>query len=174
MQPALQALSRVRLYPPPHQPHPITGIRTNAGEVVLFAWIEHLKERWADLAPQPEPAAGASDADAALAAELQAAELLDAGDEEGGGGGGEARTRWAAAGRSEEDAELQQALAEVAATVVHGEPVTERRSTFQVLFTLNVGSGLQLLQEVCTGPPCVSCRACPAGAPGAGHQHAAR
>ena len=106
------------------------------GEVVLWQWVEHLKERWANLAPQPaaEDAAAAAgagagaDADAALAAELQAAELSEGGDEAGAGERRQRQARGLAAG----DPELERALAEVAETVVHGEPFTERRSTFQV------------------------------------------
>ncbi|KAI7845864.1 hypothetical protein COHA_000598 [Chlorella ohadii] len=105
------------------------------GEVVLWQWVEHLKERWANLAPQPaaEDAAAAAgagagaDADAALAAELQAAELSECGDEAGAGERRQRQARGLAAG----DPELERALAEVAETVVHGEPFTERRSTFQ-------------------------------------------
>ncbi|KAL4442964.1 hypothetical protein ABPG77_008455 [Micractinium sp. CCAP 211/92] len=100
------------------------------GEVVLWTWLEHLRERWADLAPQKqasgreEPAGAGSDADAALAAELQAAELLGG---EGGAAGSQAQCRQ----HREGDAELEAALAEVAGTVVHAEPFTEKRSTFQ-------------------------------------------
>ncbi|PRW56314.1 IMPACT [Chlorella sorokiniana] len=102
------------------------------GEVVLWQWVEHLRERWADLAPKPAAedaaAAGADiDADAALAAELQAAELLECGDEAGAGERRQRQARSLAAG----DEELERAIAEVAQTVVHGEPFTERRSTFQ-------------------------------------------
>lgn len=101
------------------------------GEVCLWTWIEHLRERWAELAPQQQPAAAAAagadaDVDAALAAELQAAELLDGGED---GAGQRQRQRGAA---PPADEELQRAMEEVAATVVHGEPITERRSTFQV------------------------------------------
>ncbi|KAL4457691.1 hypothetical protein ABPG75_012556 [Micractinium tetrahymenae] len=105
------------------------------GEVALWNWLEHLRERWADLAPQQQAAAGDSseaaagsggDADAALAAELQAAELL--GNEAGEGGGRQAAQQRQ---QREGDAELEAALAEVVDTVVHGEPFTEKRSTFQ-------------------------------------------
>lgn len=98
--------------------------------MVLWTWLEHLRERWADLAPQQqasgreEPAGAGSDADAALAAELQAAELLGG---EGGAAGSQAQRRQ----HREGDAELEAALAEVAGTVVHAEPFTEKRSTFQ-------------------------------------------
>ena len=105
---------------------------------MLWQWVEHLRERWADLAPQPAAedaaaaagAAGAADAaeDAALAAELQAAELLECGDEAGAGERRQRQARSLAAG----DEELERAIAEVAESVVHGEPSTERRSTFQV------------------------------------------
>lgn len=104
---------------------------------MLWQWVEHLRERWADLAPQPaadDAAAGAAaagaaaDADAALAAELQAAELLECGDEAGASERRQRQARSLAAG----DEELERAIAEVAETVVHGEPYTERRSTFQV------------------------------------------
>lgn len=100
------------------------------GEVVLWTWLEHLRERWADLAPQQqaggrrEVAAAGSEADAALAAELQAAELL-AGESSSGG---QAAQRWR---HQESDAKLEAAMAEVAEAVVHGEPCTEKRSTFQ-------------------------------------------
>lgn len=109
------------------------------GEVVLWQWVEHLRERWSDLAPQPAAedaaaaaagAAGAADAaeDAALAAELQAAELLECGNEAGDSERRQRQARSLAAG----DEELERVIAEVAETVVHGEPFTERRSTFQV------------------------------------------
>lgn len=98
--------------------------------MVLWTWLEHLRERWADLAPQQqaggrrEVAAAGSEADAALAAELQAAELL-AGESSSGG---QAAQRWR---HQESDAKLEAAMAEVAEAVVHGEPCTEKRSTFQ-------------------------------------------
>lgn len=104
------------------------------GEVVLWQWVEHLRERWTGLAPKPAAedaaadAAAYADAEAALAAELQAAELLESGDEAGAGERRQRQARGLAAG----DEELERALAEVAETVVHGEPFTERRSTFQV------------------------------------------
>lgn len=109
--------------------------RDAAGEVVLYNWIEHLREQWSSLAPPPAPsresqgasaAGAAADADAALAAELQAAELL-----EGGSSDGQAQQRqqWGAANQADEA--LQAAMAEVAESVVHGEPFTEKRSTFQ-------------------------------------------
>ena len=105
-----------------------------AGEVVLYNWLEHLLARWADLAPPQQDAGGGggggADADAAPAAQLQAAELLEGGGE--GGEAGAARQERAARGAGlPVDAELEAAMADVAATVVHGEPVTERRSTFQ-------------------------------------------
>lgn len=103
---------------------------------MLWQWIEHLRERWADLAPPPAPtsASGAhvGDVDAALAAELQAAELLEGGEGALEGEAGGVGQRPQRAQRAELDEELERAMAEVAETVVHGEPVTERRSTFQV------------------------------------------
>ncbi|PSC72714.1 IMPACT isoform X1 [Micractinium conductrix] len=96
------------------------------GEVVLWQWIEHLREQWeSSLAPPPpaaERAAPAGDTDAALAAELQAAALLS---EEGGGQRAERSQRGAV------DAELEAVMAQVVGSVVHGEPFTEKRSTFQ-------------------------------------------
>lgn len=107
----------------------------SAGEVALYNWLEHLRERWADLAPQQqqqqqagssdEQAGAASAADAALAAELQAAELLEAGGESRGHAGTHQRHQ------REGDAVMEAAMAEVVNTVVHGEPFTEKRSTFQ-------------------------------------------
>ena len=94
---------------------------------MLWQWIEHLREQWeSSLAPPPpaaERAAPAGDTDAALAAELQAAALLS---EEGGGQRAERSQRGAV------DAELEAVMAQVVGSVVHGEPFTEKRSTFQV------------------------------------------
>ena len=107
-----------------------------AGEVVLYNWIEHLREQWSSLAPPPAPfreprgtsaAGAAADADAALAAELQAAELLEGGSQEG-----QVQQRQQRGAANQADEALQEVMSEVARSVVHGEPFTEKRSTFQV------------------------------------------
>ena len=85
-----------------------------AGEVLLYNWIEHLRERRGSLAPPPAPstdaqaatAAGAAgDADAALAAELQAAELL-----QGVGSEGQAQQRQQRGAANQADKALQESL----------------------------------------------------------------
>lgn len=133
------------------------------GEVVLWNWIEHLRERWGSMAPpqQAEAAAGTADAaaagsqedaDEALAAELQAAELLaEAG---GGGGGGQQAQRQQQRGASSavEDDEMARAAAEVVGSVMHGEPFTEKRSTFQAHLAPatsmgHVGALMELLMQ---------------------------
>lgn len=113
------------------------------GDVVLWNWVEHLRERWTDVCPprqqvpphdRRETEAGA---DAALSAELQAVELL-------GGGGGpdlqQARQQERGGSGDAAAAELEAAMAEVAGSVMHGEPFTEKRSTFQVPCSLACGA----------------------------------
>lgn len=86
------------------------------GEVVLFSWIEHLRDAWQRLAPPPPPPAmellgsATQAATAAAAAEVAAAALSQV---------------------SLEHEAARQALALVAESISHGEPVTEKRSTFQ-------------------------------------------
>jgi hypothetical protein len=102
----------------------------------VYNWIEHLREQWSSLAPPPAPfreprgtsaAGAAADADAALAAELQAAELLEGGSQEG-----QVQQRQQRGAANQADEALQEVMSEVARSVVHGEPFTEKRSTFQV------------------------------------------
>lgn len=97
------------------------------GEVVLFTWIELLRERWEDVAcahcQQQEAAAAAAAVEAAEAA--AAADALDdalrqSTLQDGGSS--------AASGAS---AELQGAMEDLLPLIVHGEPFTEKRSTFQ-------------------------------------------
>jgi hypothetical protein len=118
-----------------------------AGEVVLWQWIEHLREQWPTIDPQQLTSdataavveAAAADTDSLLAAELQVAELED----RGRGGDQQKQQQQQQATRTGQDDELQAALAEVVAAVVHGEPFTEKRSTFQVL-------------TFCIGPRCLA------------------
>ncbi|KAI3436652.1 hypothetical protein D9Q98_006068 [Chlorella vulgaris] len=107
-----------------------------AGEVVLWQWIEHLREQWPTIDPQQLTSdataavveAAAAGTDSLLAAELQVAELEDRGS---GGDQQQKQQQQQQATRTGQDDELQAALAEVVAAVVHGEPFTEKRSTFQ-------------------------------------------
>ncbi|GAB4820721.1 hypothetical protein N2152v2_007767 [Parachlorella kessleri] len=95
------------------------------GEVVLFTWIEHLRERWLELAPGPQQEAeqdlpGHAGAEALSAASLDGPEsagiLSDA----------------APAGPFDDPLEARQlVMAEMVDGIVHGEPFTEKRSTFQ-------------------------------------------
>jgi hypothetical protein len=89
------------------------------GEVVLFTWLEFLREEWEQRAPPPPPPPPPADDPTAAAAALARASL------------GDLTARPKAQGRSEADAAARAAMAQVAATIVSGEPLTEKKSTFQ-------------------------------------------
>eukprot|EP00887_Chlorella_sp_A99_P002656 scaffold6.g2656.t1 len=99
------------------------------GWEVLFTWVELLRERWEELTEHQrlaeEQAAAAAAAEAAEVAEALEAAALQ---EERTASGGAAGSAGAGGGRS---AALEAAMAELGGRIVHGEPFTEKRSTFQ-------------------------------------------
>lgn len=98
-----------------------------AGEVVLFEWVELLRERWAEALAQ----AAADDALREEAAADGAAALAAAAAEQLSLGEAAAAAQAHRAPASAEEEALQAAIAEVSERIVHGEPFVAKRSTFQ-------------------------------------------
>lgn len=94
------------------------------GEVVLFAWIELLREEWETI-PPPQPTSNASGEAQHIADALERVVPLQQDVEEQGAG---ALTTAPQHGQA---AEMEQSVAEVCGRIVHGHAVTEKRSTFQ-------------------------------------------
>jgi Uncharacterized protein family UPF0029/RWD domain len=80
------------------------------GEVILYTWIAFLQEEWEQRKPPPPPAEVYSDASLATrnAEQKDDAPILN-----------------------EESAQHLKLMRQIAAKIVHGEPLTEKKSTFQ-------------------------------------------
>jgi hypothetical protein len=119
---------------------------TCAGEVVLYNWIELLTERWAEITAElhPKPEAGGGDANRDTVGGTLSEEGLQ------GGGLGAAFHALTLADKEAVAAGEDAAALAAGLGIVHGEPFTEKRSTFQahlaaVSSTVEVGAVMTCL-----------------------------